>query len=148
MRSSGSGFATCGGMLPGPARYSWFSTRNIGFRIEHAFLSHALADCAGTVRYSHDERIAGLSDHAPLILELATRENSDSLPARQPRTNGSSSARTQLAFEEVLTLFPRIVLAILALAKAQSLIRHGPERALANPPAAMPVRLQGCVMMA
>ena len=30
-----------------------------------------LAACAGTVHYSHEERIAGLSDHSPLILELA-----------------------------------------------------------------------------
>jgi hypothetical protein len=29
-----------------------------------------LTACAGTVHYSHDERIAGLSDHSLLILEL------------------------------------------------------------------------------
>jgi exodeoxyribonuclease-3 len=50
--------------------YSWFSTRGNGFRIDHAFLSDALAACAGPIRYSHDERLAGLSDHSPLILEL------------------------------------------------------------------------------
>jgi exonuclease III len=42
-----------------------------GFRIDHAFLSQDLAAHAGTIRYSHEERIAGLSDHSPLILELA-----------------------------------------------------------------------------
>ena len=51
--------------------YSWFSTRNNGFRIDHAFLSQELAAGAGSVRYSHEERIAGLSDHSPLILDLA-----------------------------------------------------------------------------
>jgi exodeoxyribonuclease III len=56
---------------PHQREYSWFSTRNNGFRIDHAFLSHELAACAGSVHYSHDERIAGLSDHSPLILELA-----------------------------------------------------------------------------
>jgi len=56
---------------PGRREYSWFSTRNNGFRIDHAFLSQELADCAGTVRYSDEERIAGLSDHSLLILELA-----------------------------------------------------------------------------
>jgi len=29
-----------------------------------------LAARAGAVRYSHAERLAGLSDHSPLILEL------------------------------------------------------------------------------
>jgi exonuclease III len=37
-----------------------------GFRIDHAFLSQDLAAHAGTIRYSHEERIAGLSDHSPL----------------------------------------------------------------------------------
>ena len=50
--------------------YSWFSTRRNGFRIDHAFLSQDLAASAGTIRYSHEERVAGLSDHSPLILEL------------------------------------------------------------------------------
>jgi len=50
--------------------YSWFSTRGNGFRIDHAFLSGALAERAGPIRYSHEERLAGLSDHSPLILEL------------------------------------------------------------------------------
>jgi exodeoxyribonuclease III len=50
--------------------FSWFSTRGNGFRIDHAFLSDTLAARAGPIRYSHDERLAGLSDHSPLILEL------------------------------------------------------------------------------
>jgi exodeoxyribonuclease III len=50
--------------------YSWFSTKRNGFRIDHAFLSQHLAACAGTIHYSHAERIAGLSDHSPLVLEL------------------------------------------------------------------------------
>ena len=55
---------------PTAREYSWFSTRGNGFRIDHAFLSAALAARAGTIRYSHEERLAGLSDHSPLILEL------------------------------------------------------------------------------
>jgi exodeoxyribonuclease-3 len=54
---------------PDRREYSWFSTRSNGFRIDHAFLSQELAAYAGTVHYSHEERIAGLSDHSPLILE-------------------------------------------------------------------------------
>ena len=56
---------------PDRREYSWFSTRNNGFRIDHAFLSQELAACAGSIRYSHEERITGLSDHSSLILELA-----------------------------------------------------------------------------
>src|SRR5262249_39335305 len=55
---------------PDGREYSWYSHRGNGFRIDHAFLSPSLAARAGTVRYSHDERLAGLSDHSALILEL------------------------------------------------------------------------------
>ncbi len=55
---------------PEGREFSWYSTRGNGFRIDHAFLSPALVAQAGAVRYSHDERLAGLSDHSPLILDL------------------------------------------------------------------------------
>jgi exodeoxyribonuclease III len=55
---------------PDGREFSWYSTRGNGFRIDHAFLSPMLAARAGPVRYSHDERLAGLSDHSPLILDL------------------------------------------------------------------------------
>jgi exonuclease III len=56
--------------FPEGREFSWYSTRGNGFRIDHAFLSPALAAQAGAVRYSHEERSAGLSDHSPLILDL------------------------------------------------------------------------------
>jgi len=56
---------------PDGREYSWFSTRGNGFRIDHAFLSHPLAARAGAIHYSHEERVARISDHSPLILELA-----------------------------------------------------------------------------
>ena len=56
---------------PERREYSWFSTKRNGFRIDHAFLSQRLAPFAGTIHYAHDERVAGLSDHSPLILEPA-----------------------------------------------------------------------------
>jgi exodeoxyribonuclease III len=56
---------------PEGREYSWFSTRGNGFRIDHAFLSHDLAARAGAIRYSHQERIDRLSDHSPLVLEVA-----------------------------------------------------------------------------
>jgi len=55
---------------PAVRDYSWFSTKGNGFRIDHAFLSHGLAARAGTIRYSHEERLVGISDHSPLIVEL------------------------------------------------------------------------------
>jgi exodeoxyribonuclease-3 len=55
---------------PDGREYSWYSTRGNGFRIDHAFLSPALAARAGEIRYSHAERLAGLSDHSPLIVDL------------------------------------------------------------------------------
>jgi len=47
-----------------------YSTRGNGFRIDHAFLSAALVGRAGAIRYSHDERLTGLSDHSVLLLDL------------------------------------------------------------------------------
>jgi hypothetical protein len=55
---------------PEGREYSWYSTRGNGFRIDHAFLSPALAARARAIRYSHDERLAGLSDHSPLVLDV------------------------------------------------------------------------------
>jgi exodeoxyribonuclease-3 len=55
---------------PEGREFSWYSTRGNGFRIDHAFLSPAIAGRAGEVRYSHDERLGGLSDHSVLILDL------------------------------------------------------------------------------
>jgi exodeoxyribonuclease-3 len=55
---------------PEGREFTWYSHRGNGFRIDHAFLSPALMARAGPVRYSHDERLAGVSDHSPLILDL------------------------------------------------------------------------------
>jgi exodeoxyribonuclease III len=55
---------------PEGREFSWYSTRGNGFRIDHAFLSPAIAGRAGEVRYSHDERLGDLSDHSALILDL------------------------------------------------------------------------------
>ncbi len=55
---------------PEGREFSWYSHRNNGFRIDHAFLSPELVMRAGEIRYSHDERLSGLSDHSPLVLDL------------------------------------------------------------------------------
>ena len=55
---------------PDGREFSWYSMRGNGFRIDHAFLSPALVGRTGEVRYSHDERTSGLSDHSALIVDL------------------------------------------------------------------------------
>jgi exodeoxyribonuclease III len=55
---------------PDGREFSWYSTRGNGFRIDHAFLSPALVGRTGEIRYSHDERTSGLSDHSALLLDL------------------------------------------------------------------------------
>ena len=58
---------------PDGREFSWYSHRGNGFRIDHAFLSPSLAARAGAIRYSHDERRAGVSDHSILLLDLPRR---------------------------------------------------------------------------
>jgi len=55
---------------PEGREYSWYSTRGNGFRIDHAFLSPTLVGRTGEIRYSHDERTSGLSDHSALLLDF------------------------------------------------------------------------------
>ena len=50
--------------------FSWDSTRGNGFRIDHAFLSPALAGRAGEIRYSHDERTSGPYHYSALLLDV------------------------------------------------------------------------------
>jgi exonuclease III len=55
---------------PEGREYSWYSHRGNGFRIDHAFASPRLARRIGAIRYSHDERTTGLSDHSALLVEI------------------------------------------------------------------------------
>ena len=55
---------------PDGREYSWYSHRGNGFRIDHAFASRLLARRIGAIRYSHDERMAGLSDHSALLIDI------------------------------------------------------------------------------
>jgi exodeoxyribonuclease-3 len=60
---------------PDGREFSWYSHRGNGFRIDHAFLSPGLAARAGTIRYSHQERLSGWSDHSLLLLDLPRSRN-------------------------------------------------------------------------
>ena len=59
---------------PGDRAFSWYSRRDgadlNGFRIDHAFLSKPLLARLISCQYSQAERLAGISDHAVLLLDL------------------------------------------------------------------------------
>ena len=50
---------------------SWTSHTGSGFRLDHAYVSPPLRPLVTRVVYSQIERESGLSDHAPMLLELA-----------------------------------------------------------------------------
>jgi exodeoxyribonuclease III len=54
--------------------YSWYSRRAgkdlNGFRLDHALASPALSCRLANARYSHAERVPGVSDHSPLLVEF------------------------------------------------------------------------------
>lgn len=54
--------------------YSWVSHDGQPRRIDTAYLSPALAPALQTAAYSHVERRRRLSDHSPLIVDLALRD--------------------------------------------------------------------------
>jgi exodeoxyribonuclease III len=55
---------------PGEREFTWFSHKGNGFRIDHAFVSPALAGRLRGAAYSHSERENGLSDHSAMVVEL------------------------------------------------------------------------------
>jgi len=87
---------------PDGREFTWYSHRGNGFRIDHAFLSPSLAARAGVIRYSHEERLAGLSDHSVLLLDLQRRRTgwrgvsrSNAMPACSAGSGGASTAGSQ-----------------------------------------------------
>jgi exodeoxyribonuclease III len=73
--------------FPDGREYSWYSHRGNGFRIDHAFASAAMTRRIQTVRYSHDERTGGLSDHSMLLVEIgagSSRQRAASVTPNQP----------------------------------------------------------------
>lgn len=50
---------------------SWQSCTGAGFRLDHAYVSPPLTDHVRAVSYSQRERESGLSDHAPMLIELS-----------------------------------------------------------------------------
>ena len=56
---------------PRRREYTWFSHRQRGFRLDHAFLSPALAPALRSAVFDHAVRTSGASDHSALRVELA-----------------------------------------------------------------------------
>jgi exonuclease III len=52
--------------------YSWYSNRGNGFRVDHVFSSPVASQRVRNVRYSHEERESGMSDHSTLIAEVVS----------------------------------------------------------------------------
>lgn len=57
---------------PDGADRSWRSHTGAGFRLDHAYVSPPLVGRVRAVSYSQRERENGLSDHAPMVIELAS----------------------------------------------------------------------------
>jgi exodeoxyribonuclease III len=57
---------------PRKKEWTWASPRrpSYGYRLDHAFASPPLAERLLDCRYSHAERLAGVSDHSILVVEL------------------------------------------------------------------------------
>lgn len=51
--------------------FSWFSAEGAGFRLDHAMISWPLLERLSSCRYSHEERLCGLSDHSALLVQLS-----------------------------------------------------------------------------
>jgi exonuclease III len=54
----------------GRTEHSWVSLDNEGFRFDHAFVTHSLAERVARCEYLHETREQGLTDHSALVLEL------------------------------------------------------------------------------
>ncbi len=56
---------------PEAREFTWYSRGyNNGFRLDHALVSPSMNARIKTVRYSHQEREAGLTDHSMMIVDL------------------------------------------------------------------------------
>ncbi len=51
--------------------YSWFSHQGNGYRYDHSYIQSDLLPIVKNCYYLHHWRIEGMSDHSPMVLELA-----------------------------------------------------------------------------
>ncbi len=55
---------------PDSLEYSWFGRKGEGYRFDHIFISDGLAPYVTACQYTHEVRMAGLSDHSAMFLTL------------------------------------------------------------------------------
>lgn len=55
---------------PQGREFSWVSTANNGFRLDHVLVSPDLAGAVRAVAYSHELRVRGVSDHSAMFVDL------------------------------------------------------------------------------
>ena len=58
---------------PGLSDFGWFSHTGNGFRLDHCFLSPALATALADSEFDHEARVEGCSQSAPLLVDLSER---------------------------------------------------------------------------
>ena len=56
---------------PAGREFSWYSHRQRGFRLDHAFLSPGAAPALRAAAFDHAVRETGATDHSALIVDLA-----------------------------------------------------------------------------
>lgn len=55
---------------PEGREFTWYSNHGNGFRLDHAFLSPSLMPRLASVRYAHETRRPGVTDHSAMVVEL------------------------------------------------------------------------------
>ena len=58
------------GQHPETRDYTWYSPQGNGFRLDHAYLSPRLAPALLCARHVHEPRLAGVTDHAALVVDV------------------------------------------------------------------------------
>jgi exonuclease III len=55
---------------PESREYTWFSSAQNGFRLDYAFLSHALVPQLSYAKHVDAPRLNGVTDHSALLVDL------------------------------------------------------------------------------
>lgn len=69
---------------PGAQVHSWVSRRGAGYRYDYAYVSRDLLGSVHACRYVQEPRLAGLTDHAAVVLDLRCDRRCDISGASRP----------------------------------------------------------------
>lgn len=64
-------------LYPGTQVHSWIGRKGAGYRYDYAFVSPDLKDAVQECLYLHEPRVAGLTDHAAVLLTLNLGDAAD-----------------------------------------------------------------------